>query len=103
MIVTSNRHKRDMLTLSNTDFMQNRLLKDKPNILVYHVGFPMPNFAVRPDEIRTCHVFMRIIFNHGIFGCTEVDKVCYSSFKIENCKRQIVQTLLLSKILGDIK
>jgi hypothetical protein len=86
--------------MSNTDFlMQNRMLKDKPNILVYRIRFPMPIFAVSPVEIN---VFMIFIFNHVIFGSTGSVTRCNSSFKIENWKRQIVGTLLLSKILGDI-
>jgi hypothetical protein len=76
--------------MSNTDFlMQNRMLKDKPNILVYRIGFPMPIFAVSPVEIN---VFMIIIFNHVIFGSTG---------SVTRWKRQIVGTFLLSKILGD--
>jgi hypothetical protein len=48
-------------------------------------------------------MYLIIEVNHGFLGSMDLDMGFYSSFNIQNRQRQIVWTLLLSRILGDIK
>ncbi len=41
--------------------------------------------------------------NHGFSGFMDFGTECYCSFNIQNRQRQSVWTLMLSRILGDIK
>lgn len=48
-------------------------------------------------------MFLIIEINHGFLGSMDFDIGCYSSFNIKTRQRQIIWTLLLARILGDIK
>jgi hypothetical protein len=46
---------------------------------------------------------MYLIIDHDSSGSVDFDIESYCSFNIENRQRQTVWTLMLSRILGDIK
>jgi hypothetical protein len=46
---------------------------------------------------------MYLIIDHDSSGSLDFDIECYCSFNIQNRQRQTVWTLMLSRILGDIK
>jgi hypothetical protein len=48
-------------------------------------------------------MYLIIEVNHGFSGSMDFDIECYCSFNIQNRQRQSVWTLMLSRILGDIK
>jgi len=48
-------------------------------------------------------MYLIIEVNHGFSGSMDFDIECYCSFNIQNRQGQSVWTLMLSRILGDIK
>jgi hypothetical protein len=48
-------------------------------------------------------MYLNIEVNHGFSGSMDFDIECYCSFNIQNRQGQTVWTLMLSRILGDIK